>query len=154
MEDESFHFHNNSSNHDSRSFGEGSNQIVGTRTPKNLPCQKNLAKIVTQNVQGLSETDLGTIINQMKIHDWRAVCIQETWTLGNESYITTEGYQVFFHNSIEKKINKKGILEEESLEEWLQYSAQILLQRINGQDHLNQLLLRMVQCQAALLEYL
>ena len=88
---------------------EQQNQIM-LQEPKTPPKKKHRAKsvarIVTQNAQGLSnendDSKLKSIIAQMRTQDWDAVCIQETWRMNDEDY-WIEGYKILMHGTSVKQ---------------------------------------------------
>ena len=83
--------------------------------PKKKHKAKSVARIVTQNAQGLSnendDSKLKSIIAQMRTQDWDAVCIQETWRMNDGDY-WIEGYTILMHGpSVKQKMghSKNGV---------------------------------------------
>ena len=69
----------------------------GIKTKKEFPYHGNHC-FITQNVNGMLHDDLKikSYIHQMKENNWSAVCLQETWKLGNNSYFI-DGFKILEH---------------------------------------------------------
>ena len=64
---------------------------------------------VTQNIRGLpleDDTKLQSLVHQMQQHNWAAVCIQETWRLGDDDFYI-DGHRVILKGN-STKTNKMG----------------------------------------------
>jgi hypothetical protein len=61
--------------------------------------KRGVHTIINQNIHGIHNGDdskIKSLIQQMKQHNWAAVCIQETWQLGSTTYYI-DGYKVIMH---------------------------------------------------------
>ncbi len=70
--------------------------------------------IITQNAQGMMDNDIGdrklkSIIFQMKTNNWSAMCIQETWRTGKETFYIN-GYLIVMqgHNKRDEEADSRG----------------------------------------------
>jgi len=73
---------------------------------------ENHITIVTQNARGLpldDDTKLQSIINQMQLHNWDAVCLQETWRLGSDEFYIN-GYKIILQGHTTKTNNKGRVM--------------------------------------------
>ena len=69
----------------------------------------NKLVFITQNIRGLpieDDTKLQSLVHQMKQHNWAAVCIQETWRLGEDDFYI-DGYRIILKGN-STKVNDKG----------------------------------------------
>ena len=77
--------------------------ITTTQNKHNQPFDNKIT-LITQNVRGLpigDDTKLQSLINQMKQHKWDAVCLQETWRLGDDEFYI-DGYKVILKGNTTK----------------------------------------------------
>jgi len=70
--------------------------------------------IISQNIHGITNGDdskIKSLIQQMKLHKWAAVCIQETWQLGSTTYYIDD-YKIIMHghttNSVSPENHRAG----------------------------------------------
>ena len=105
--------HNNNNNNNPMSHeisrprqNRRTNTTLARKVDRNFT---NKLTIVTQNIRGLpidDDTKLQSLIHQMKEHNWAAVCIQETWRLGEDDFYI-DGHRVLMQGP-SKKINELG----------------------------------------------